>query len=164
MTYYHSTCLSVCEHTVATCFLLATTKGVWQTKERQWAQPFPSMPTARSSASSTCYKHWLVVADGYKDHKSIDTVEILDVTTSQWSTGPSTPTPFDIKSVIIENTWYLMGGSCRSKHDVYSASLEAIVIAQPSQSTSIWQKLSPLESTYACPQHWRLTSSSWWVE
>ena len=125
--------------------------GVWQTNDRQWTQPFPPMPTARNSASSTCYKHWLVVAGGFSNHGPIDTVEVLDFITNQWSTGPSTPIPWDdMKSVVIENNWYVMGGICR--HDVYSASLEAIITAKPSNSSSIiWQKLTPLNSKYSCP-------------
>ena len=122
---------------------------VWQAKDRQWMQPYSPMPTARSRASSTCYKYWLVVAGGYKDRKYMNTVEILDVTTNQWFTGPSTPTPWsNMKSVVIENIWYLMGGS---DYDVYSASLEAIVSAQPSRSSNVWQKITPLKSKFPSP-------------
>ena len=125
--------------------------GVWQTNDRKWTQPFSPMPTARCSASSTCYKHWLVVAGGNKDLQSIETVEILDVATNQWSTGSSIPTPWgNMKSIVIENTWYLMGGDCGSLCDVYSVSLEAIVTVQPSIA-SIWQELSPLSSKFSCP-------------
>ena len=123
--------------------------GVWQTNNRQWTQPFLPMPTARSRASSICYKHWLVVAGGYKATSRVVTVEILDVNTNQWSTGPSTPTPWcNMKSVIIENTWYFMGGDCES--NVYSASLEAVVTADP-LNVSIWQQVTPLTSKYSCP-------------
>ena len=126
--------------------------GVWQTIDRLWTQRFPSMPTARSRVSSTCYKHCLVVAGGYKDNISIDKVEVLDVNTNQWSTGPSTPTPWnEMKSVVIDNIWYLMGGDCKSNYDVYSASMEDIVKARPSRSSSIWQKLTPLNSKSSCP-------------
>ena len=121
--------------------------GVWQTNYRQWMQPFPSMPTARSGASSTCYKHWLVVAGGFKGYISIDIVEVLDVNTNQWSTGPFTPTPCcKMKSVVIENTWYLMGD-----YNVYSASLEAIVTARPSRSSIIWQTQTPLVLQFPSP-------------
>ncbi len=59
-------------------------------------------------------------------------VEILDVSNMQWSTGPSTATPWDLmKSTTIADTWYLMGGECKyllqSSPDVYSVSLEALV-------------------------------------
>ena len=124
---------------------------LWESKNRQWTKVFPPMPTARSRASSTCYKYWLVVAGGYKALCCLNTVEILDVTTCQWFTGPSTPTPWGyMKSITIENTWYLMGGDCGSLYDVYSASLEAIVTV-PSQNSSIWQKLTLLEYMYSCP-------------
>ena len=126
--------------------------GVWQaSKDRQWTRPFPPMPTARSEASSICYKHWLVVAGGYKTFSLTDTVEILDVNTNYWSTGPSTPTPWGcMKSVVIEDTWYLMGDKCGTFYDVYSASLEAIVTEQP-PIAGIWQILTPLYLKYSCP-------------
>ena len=125
--------------------------GVWQTNDRQWTQPFPPMPTARSKASSTFYKHWLVVAGGYMAFSPVDTVEILDVNTNQWSTGPSTPTPWhNMKSIATEDTWYLMGGNFGSLYEVYCASLKVVVTA-PSSIASMWHKLAPLKSTYSCP-------------
>ena len=89
--------------------------GNWQTYNKQWTQPFHSMPTARSETSSTCYKHWLTVSGGKKVYYSVNAVEILDVTTSQWSTKLSIPFPwYSVKSVVVDNTWYLMGGDCEN--------------------------------------------------
>ena len=126
--------------------------GVWQTNDRQWAQPFPPMPTARSRSSSTCYKHWLVVAGGYSNGKRLDDVEILDVDSNQWFTGQSTPTPwYDMKSTVMGDTWYFMGGFSGNSHDVYSASLDAVITKPLPKSLSIWQKITPLESVHSCP-------------
>ena len=81
--------------------------GVWQTDNNQWTYPFPPMPTPLSFPSATSYKHWLVVAGGFSS------VEVLNVHNKQWSTGPSTPTPWSsMMSTIIGDTWYLMGGTC----------------------------------------------------
>ena len=40
--------------------------GVWKTDSKQWTRPFPPMPTPRFCPSATSYKHWLVVAGGYR--------------------------------------------------------------------------------------------------
>ena len=121
--------------------------GVWQTDNNQWTYPFPPMPTSRSLPSATSYKHWLVVAGGYSS-VSLSTVEVLDVHNKQWSTGPSTPAPWSsMKSTIIGDTWYLMGGWCCGTQtvDVYSASLDSLVsqlIPNNLSKNAVWNKIS----------------------
>ncbi len=129
--------------------------GEWQPDSNQWIHPFPPMSTPRSGPSATSYKHWLVVAGGF--HVGcLQTVEVLDVSIMQWSTGPSTPTPLsNMQSTTIGDTWYLMGGMCeklsRDSPDVYSVSLEALVSDSSSDSSNIWNKLPSLNSTRSCP-------------
>ncbi len=130
--------------------------GVWQPDSNQWTHPFPPMSTPRSRPSATSYKHWLVVAGGYHG-VCLQTVEVLDVSNMQWSTGPSTPTPwYRMKSAKIADTWYLMGGVCgdqwQNSPDVYSvSSLEALVSHSSSDSSNIWNKLPSLNCTLSCP-------------
>ncbi len=129
--------------------------GEWQPDSNQWTHPFPPMPTPRWRPSATSYKHWLVVASGYHGD-CLQTVEVLDVSNMQWSTGPSTPTPWSMmKSTTIGNTWYLMGGECEKlfcdSPDVYSVSLEALVSHSSSDSSNIWNKLPSLNCTLSCP-------------
>ena len=94
--------------------------GMWQTDNNQWTYPFPPMPTSRYLPSATSYKHWVVVAGGYRGIGIIGTVEVLDVHNKQLSTGPSTPAPwYSMMSTIIGDTWYLMGGLCGGKRTVY---------------------------------------------
>ena len=93
------------------------------------------MPTSRSSPSATSYKHWLVVAGGIGYTSgfgaSLSTVEVLDVHSKQWSTGPSIPTPWRsmMSNIIGDTWWFLMGGSCAGAKtaDVYSALLDSLV-------------------------------------
>ncbi len=121
----------------------------------QWTHPFPPMSTPRCWPSATSYKHWLLVAGG--NHAvCLQTVEVLDVSNMQWSTGPSTPTPWRMmKSTTIADTWYLMGGECekvwQSSPDVYSVSPEALVSHSSSDSSNIWNKLPSLNCTWSCP-------------
>ncbi len=129
--------------------------GEWQPDSNQWTHPFPPMSTPRWLSSATSYKHWLVVAGGYHGVR-LQTVEVLDVSNMQWSTGPSTPTPWiSMKSTTIGDTWYLMGGLCGDQWqyspDVYSVSLEALVSHSSSDSSSIWNKLPSLNCTRSCP-------------
>ncbi len=128
--------------------------GEWQPDSNQWTHPFPHMSTPRYGPSATSYKHWLVVAGGWHV-VCIQTVEVFDVSNMQWSTGPSTPTPWiGMKSTTIGDTWYLMGGcgyDGQSSPDVYSVSLEALVSHSSSDSSNIWNKLPSLNYTDSCP-------------
>ena len=127
--------------------------GVWKTDSNQWTRPFPAMPTPRYSSSATSYKHWLVVAGGIRG-VSVSTVEVLDIDSKQWSTAPSTPIPwYNMKSTIIGDTWYLMGGTQVGKDttDVYSVSLEALVSHSASDSSKIWNKIAPHNCYYSSP-------------
>ncbi len=131
--------------------------GEWQSDCNLWTHPFPPMPTPRRLHSATSYKCWLVVAGG-RHSVRLQTVEVLDVSNMQWSTGPSTPSPWVmIKSITIGDTWYLMGGVCEDvgdaldSPDVYSVSLEALVSHSSSDSSNIWNKLPSLNCTRSCP-------------
>ncbi len=129
--------------------------GEWQPDSNQWTHPFPPMSTPRWLPSATSYKHWLVVAGGYHG-VCLQTVEVLDVSNMQWSTGPSTPTPWvAMKSTTIGDTWFLMGGVCEKlshySPDVYSVSLEALVSHSSSDCSNIWNKLPSLNCTQSCP-------------
>ncbi len=130
--------------------------GEWQPDSNQWTHPFPPMPTPRCWPSATSYKHWLVVAGGHHV-TGIQTVEVLDVSSMHWSTGPSTPTPWNMmKSATIGDAWYLMGGRggtviIYDSPDVYSVSLEALVSLSSSDSSNIWNKLPSLNCVQSCP-------------
>ncbi len=128
--------------------------GEWQSDSNQWTHPFPPIPTPRTAHSATSYKHWLVVAGGHHG-VCLQTVEVLDISNMQWSTGPSTPTPWRrMKSTTIGDTWYLMGGwyvGVSLCPDVYSVSLEALVSHSSSDSSNIWNKLPSLNCTRPSP-------------
>ena len=124
--------------------------GMWQTDSNQWTCPFPSMPTPRHSPSATSYKHWLVVAGGYRLNY-LSSVEVLNVDNNQWSTGPSTPTPWQyMKSTTIGDTWYLMGGYDALASGYY-ISLEALASHSATDSSNIWRKLPSPNYSYSCP-------------
>ncbi len=129
--------------------------GEWQPDSNQFTHPFPRMSTPRSWPSATSYKQWLVVAGGYYGVCLQASVEVLDISNTQWSIGPSTPTPWErMKSITIADTWYLMGGGCEGvgdSPDVYKASLEALVSHSSSYSSNKWNRLPSLNCTESCP-------------
>ncbi len=130
--------------------------GEWQSDSNKWTHPFPPMSTPCYGPSAISYQHWLVVAGG-RHGVRLQTVEVLDVSNMQWSTGPSTPTPWvRMMSTTIGDTWYLMGGRCEKLQqyspDVYSVSVEALVVSHSSSdSSNIWNKLPLLNCIDSCP-------------
>ena len=136
---------------------------MWQTDSNQWTRPFPPMPTPRNSPSATSYKQWLVVAGGSRINilssskrlNYLSSVEILNVDNNQWSTRPSTPTPWQsMKSTIIGDTWYLMGGYDAASNLTGGCyiSLEALASHSAKDSSNIlWRKLPSPNYSYSCP-------------
>ena len=126
--------------------------SVWQSNIRKWTEYFPPTPTARSRASTTFYKHWVVIAGGCSVNGFEYTVEILNLDINQWCNGPHLPSPWAaMKSTVLEDTWYLIGSLTEEEFSVYSVSLEALVIQEPSSSSSnIWQEITPLATRYFC--------------
>ena len=132
--------------------------GVWEASCRKWTHPYIPMPTPRRNPSAIVYKRWLIVAGGLSIKNTLSTVEVLDVSSNQWHTAPPTPNPWSaMKSVILGNMWYVMGGHFRFPTDmVYSVSLPALVSQIRSTSSSStpchsWKTIPKLEHVYSTP-------------
>jgi len=134
---------------------------VWQTHTKEWTRPFSLMPTPRWGPSATSYKNWLIVTGGSKEKDCcLSVVEILNVFTNQWSTGPSTPIPWEImKSTVIDDIWYLMGGmgisgdepSPSKLCEVYCISLKSLVTEAQEEGSGVWKEIPPLFGFYSAP-------------
>ena len=80
-------------------------------RERQWSEVFPPMPTARNNFASVTTEQTLVVAGGYDGSKYLDTVEVMNIPTKQWSTARHMPHPFaHISATICGDQLYVGGG------------------------------------------------------
>ena len=80
-------------------------------RERQWSKVFPPMPTARKSPASITTRHSLVVAGGNDGSKCLDTVEVMNISTKQWSTARHMPHPFSwISATVCGDQLYVGGG------------------------------------------------------
>ena len=79
-------------------------------RERQWSEVFPPMPTARNNFASVTTEQTLVVAGGYDGSKYLDTVEVMNIPTKQWSTARHMPHPFAHISATICGDQLYVGG------------------------------------------------------
>ena len=103
--------------------------GVWRAESTEWTHPYPEMPTERSSSSAVVYNKWLVVAGGYGiDMGMLSTVEVMNTDNKQWFAGPPTPIPWmGMKTAIVEDTCYFMGGAYGNTSEIYHTSLPALI-------------------------------------
>ena len=125
----------------------------WGTGSRQWTRPYVPMPTARGYSSAVVYNQWLIVAGGWTDGHRLSTVEVLDVARNQWYSAPSTPTPWSsMKSTILGDMWYLMGG-CSGDNDIVCSVSLPDLISSSSGSThhDMWKKMSGLGHHWSTP-------------
>ena len=129
----------------------------WDTGSRQWTRPYARMPTACGWPSAVVYKQWLIVAGGWIDHR-LSTVLVLDIASNQWYSAPPTPTPWrSMKSTVLGDIWYLMGGNSDDDFDiVYSVSLPDLICHTLSSSSGsthhdIWKKISGLGHYHSTP-------------
>ena len=136
--------------------------GVWDEKSHQWTEPYPPMKAVRTSPSVVTYEKWLVVAGGFDGSVALDRVEILDTTTRQWySAAPLPQRCSRMKSALVGDTLYLMGGWCGGKPvmKVFTVSLPALVqqattpseAASPATTQTLWQTLPPTPLGYSAP-------------
>ncbi len=70
------------------------------------------MNIARDSSTAVSFNNHIIVAGGFNDkQRRISSVEVLDVASRRWYIAQSLPNPqSDLKSTLIGNTLYLMGG------------------------------------------------------
>ena len=81
------------------------------TGERKWEEHFPPLPTKRYNAAVVCRGNSLVVAGGETEGSSeLDTVEVMDTETLQWSTASSLPFAFpNVAATVCEDRVYMVG-------------------------------------------------------
>jgi len=78
------------KHGVVHCDSLLSLTGKGQ--DRKWVEHFPPMQTKRTKPAVVCNGKFLVVAGGRgDDYGTLNTVEVMDTETLQWSTASSLP-------------------------------------------------------------------------
>ena len=123
----------------------------------KWINRYPPMNTARYTPTAVCYNNYIIVAGGYDDQgKSTSSVELLDITSRRWHIAESLPnTRLSIKSTLIGNTLYLMGGYDHTSLTkvVHKVDLnELITKAVSKQATpTLWQVINDTPLNRSAP-------------
>jgi hypothetical protein len=92
--------------------------------DRRWSEEFPPMPTERYGTTVLCTEAALIVAGGVNTVSyALQTVEMLNIETLQWSTAADLPQPLRFASAsICGDQVYIPGGS-----NMYTCSLQALI-------------------------------------
>ena len=130
----------------------------------EWTQPYPPMNIARSSCAAISFNNHIIVAGGVYDKVRVSSsVELLDVTSEIWYIAQSLPNPrSSLKSTIIENTLYLMGGHAydrllgntgRSTKTVHYVDLNELIAKAHSNldTPTLWQTLQEVPLVGSVP-------------
>ena len=117
----------------------------------KWTHPFPPMNVARCSSTAVCYSNRIIVAGGYDEQGLSSSVEVLDVESRSWHIVSPLPNPrAELKSTLIGNTFYLMGGLDRTGETkvVYAANITLLIESKQAVPTP-WQtiEITPLEQS-----------------
>ena len=129
-------------------------------EDYQWQKTLPPMGTERHSACAASYGDHLLVAGGVELNIGIsNVVEIFNG--SHWLVTQPLPIGYyNLKSVVFDENWYLMGGcgyNFEEEKAVHYASLDSLLAScqssKTSQPSSVWKRLAdapnPLISTAA---------------
>ena len=98
----------------------------------------------------------IVVAGGYSEYRTYQlSVEVMNINNKKWYTASPMPVGWsEMKSAIVGDTWYLMGGT--NSDTVYSVSLPALLLQLNQEASSkkikqIWKEIPSLQVTQSTP-------------
>ena len=116
---------------------------VWDSQSQKWVYHYLPMTTTRASPAAIGYREYLIVAGGHNsEYKSIPNVNILDTTSRKWVTAESLPSTDYYRSVLIEDTLYLVGCNTRVVLRAHVPTLiSQATSATPTSSQSVWESL-----------------------
>ena len=101
-------------------------------KKKQWIKIFPPMLTARCNTAAISSQRVVVVAGGYDRGRELDTVEVLNISTNQWSAASSLPQRFsNLVGTICGGNLYLAGGfQQQASKSVFTCSLSDLLVSE----------------------------------
>ena len=125
-------------------------------ERKQWSEIFPPMPTPRTTATCVTTEQALVVAGGYAG-SDLATVEVMNISTKQWTTvSPLPQKQSPLSGTVCGDTLYLAGGlrGCTPSKSVFACSLPDLLTSSnslgsrirqtPSQRQNVWKEVSSL--------------------
>ncbi len=123
----------------------------------EWTHPYLPMNIARSSSTAVSFNNHIIVAGGEDDKGNTSSVEVLDVASRRWYIAQSLPHPrSDLKSTLIGNTLYLMGGydhTDRTTKTVHRVDLNELIAKALSNldTPTLWQTLQEVPLVLSAP-------------
>ena len=132
---------------------VATNQLFSLTGERKWVEHFPPMPTKRCVTAAVCNGTSLVVAGGEgRNYSDLDTVEVMDTETLQWSTASRLPFPLRYASATIcQDRIYLLGyDTSKEQRSVLACSMADLRQSCRSSSLGVgaWLKSLTLKTVW----------------
>ena len=131
--------------------------------DRRWTEEFSPMPTKRWGSTALCTGTTLIVAGG-KGKSTLQTVEVLNTETRQWSTAVNLPKPlFRAPAVISGDQVYILGESNMSTCSVLALiqsreSVPASIRIEKRSVAQVWREVTalPVIETTCVSVHGRL--------
>ena len=127
---------------------------------KQWSAILPPMPTPSFSVACITTEQSLVVAGGEGNGGLLDTVEVMNINTKQWTTvSPLPQKQYALSASVCGDTLYLAGGArvdigYKSSKSVFTCSLTDLLTSSNSlgskirrkfsQSQNVWKEMSSL--------------------
>ncbi len=123
----------------------------------EWTHPYPPMNNARDCSTAVSFNNHIIVAGGHDDKRRTSSVEVMDVASRRWYIAQSLPNPrSDLKSTLIGNTLYLMGGFDHTgtvTKTVHHVDLTELVAKAHSNldTPTLWQTLQEVPLMLSAP-------------
>ena len=130
-------------------------------ERKKWSEIFPPMPTPRENAACITTEQALVVAGGFAG-VCLDTVEVMNINTKQWTTVSPLPQKLSqlLSATVCGDTLYLAGGytDCSPSKSVFTCSIPDLFMTTSntlgsrirrtfSRSQNVWREISSLPVT-----------------
>ena len=129
-------------------------------ERKKWSEIFPPMPTPRQNAACVTTEQALVVAGGYAG-SHLDTVEVMNINTKQWTTVSPLPQKLSqLSATVCGDTLYLAGGVAtgfKLSKSVFTCSIPDLMTSANtlgsrirrtfSRSLNVWREISSLPVT-----------------
>ena len=154
-------CPRYCSRLAVVNGLLTSIGGGWVTDatnqlfsltgERKWVEHFPPMPTKRYATAAVCSGTSLVVAEGTGTNIAyLNTVEVMNTETLQWSTASSLPFPLrNASATICQDCIYLLGyDTSKEERSVLTCSMADLRQSCRSPGVGAWLKKLTLKTIW----------------
>ncbi len=112
---------------------------------KKWVSAFPNMRVERYWTISVKHKSFLIVMGGEgRDKRVLNTVEVLDLNTHQWSFAPDLPRPMDSATAAICGDHLYLGGGSHSGTSRFITACSLPTLLQGTSQHDTWHQIEDL--------------------